>query len=317
MAAAWERRALPVVRLEPSEVKLRRSRGYQWARWLSLASGMLLPLWLAWHHRTHNGVESGGLPDAMGWGPSTWTALGGRWDWVGAPWTIRVLGIEFMDPLAAAGLALTGAPVVPLLWALPATVLLVVLLGRFFCGWLCPYVLVLNVSNAVRGILYRLGVNPPDVALPARLPFVVLVGVLVLTAATGMQLVPLVYPPSIIHREILRSVFHGTLGAGALFILGTFLFDTLVARAGFCRYLCPGGAMFRLLGYRSPLRVVRTPQDCTDCTACDVVCNYLQSPMTDRHDAGCERCGRCISACPTGALRLVVLNNLPGPHHGV
>ena len=37
---------------------------------------------------------------------------------------------------------------------------------------------------------------------------------------------------------------------------------------------------------------------------CDVVCNLGQRPMTDQLDSGCERCGKCIAACPTDALKL-------------
>ena len=88
-------------------------------------------------------------------------------------------------------------------------------------------------------------------------------------------------------------------------VLGLALsFDVLVSRAGFCRYLCPGGALFRLIGWRSKVRVLREESKCTDCTACDVVCNLLQSPMTDQTDSGCERCAKCVAVCPTRALTI-------------
>ncbi len=64
--------------------------------------------------------------------------------------------------------------------------------------------------------------------------------------------------------------------------------------------------MFSLLGAASPVRVVRDPARCTDCTVCDVVCNLGQHPMTDKLDSGCERCGKCISACPTDALKFAL-----------
>jgi ferredoxin-type protein NapH len=182
----------------------------------------------------------------------------------------------------------------------------VLLLGRFFCGWICPYIPILAVSNGVRAVLAHFGHPPKDVPLPKRTSRGVLLVLLVASVAAGSQVVPLVYPPAVIGREIFRAVFFGGFGLGALLILFAFAFDTFVARAGFCRYLCPGGAMFGLLGAASPIEIVRTPQKCTDCMVCDVVCNLLQQPMTDQLDAGCERCGKCVSACPTGALAIQI-----------
>ncbi len=230
---------------------------------------------------------------------------------LGAPWTVQILGLEFLDPLAAAGALLAGADVQKVLWGLWPTLLLVLLLGRFFCGWICPYALLVGASNALRALLVRVGFTPRDVPLPGNLAYGVLATLLLAGALTGSQLAPLFYPPSIIHRELLKAVYFGGLGGGVVVLAVMFAFDSLVARAGFCRYLCPGGAMFRLLGRRSPVRIVRTAALCTDCTACDVVCNFLQSPMTDQHDSACERCGRCVSSCPTGALTIAGHVRLP------
>jgi ferredoxin-type protein NapH len=184
--------------------------------------------------------------------------------------------------------------------------LLVVALGRFFCGWMCPYVLILAASNATRTLLAKLGMNLPDMKLDRVTPFVVLSCVLLLTAIGGAVIAPLVYPPAIIGRQLFRAVFFGGIGAGFLFVALTFAFDTFVSHAGFCKYLCPGGALFRVLGVVSPVRVKRDPQACESCATCNLVCNLEQSPMTDGLDSGCERCGKCVSACPNEALRMTV-----------
>jgi len=168
----------------------------------------------------------------------------------------------------------------------------------------CPYLPILVLSNAVRWALGRLGLPPMDLRLPAPVRYVVLAAVLAGTALWGFQLAPLVYPPLIIGRTAFRVAMGWGPGGATLALGAILLFDTLVSRAGFCRSLCPGGALFTLLGSASPVRVQRQASACTDCTVCDVVCNLGQSPMHDRLDAGCERCGRCVSACPTGALSI-------------
>jgi len=289
--------------LQPADLILKRSRRYQRVRRAVLAASVAVvvgaPLW----HLRRNVAEGAGLAAR-----SLWATAGPVWAerWAplveGAPWTVRVAGVEFLDPLAALSLLATRAfSWQALVGCLPA-LLLTIALGRFFCGWLCPYLPFLAASNAARALLARLGFRPPDVRLSPKLGRAVLAGLIVASAVAGSVLVPLAYPPALIGREAWRAVFQGSVGAGAVGLAAAFAFDTFVSRAGFCRSLCPGGALFALLGAKSRLAVSRTPAACTDCHACDVVCNLGQSPMTDQVNAGCERCGKCVAVCPTAAL---------------
>lgn len=286
--------------------KRRRHRTIQWLRKACLAGTLtvmvVLPLW----HLGRIEAEGAGLA-----GGGAWAAVAdavGLQDVappaVGAPWSLQVFGIEFLDPLAALSLTVTGAASWSVLLGVLPILALMLLLGRFYCGWMCPYVPLVAASDGLRHVLGRLGVRLPDRRLAPATPFVVLVAVLLVTAIGGAVVAPLVYPPAIIGRELFRAVFFGGLGAGLLGVALAFSFDTFVSRGGFCRSLCPGGALFRLLSLWSPLRVQRTASKCTDCGGCDRVCHLGQSPMTDRLDAGCERCGRCVAACPTDALQL-------------
>jgi len=273
-------------RLHPMDVVLRGARRYTLLRraclGLSLALTLGLPLW-------HLARLGGSTPPLVG--P------------VGA---VGLFGVELIDPLAVVSVLLGRGPGPTLLLAALPGLVLVAVLGRFFCGWVCPYVPLLAASNALRWWLQRFGVKPPDVRLPRRTSYAVLVGVLAAGALLGTQVWPLVYPPSVIGREVFHAVFFGGLTSGAALVGFAVFFDTFVSRAGFCRSLCPGGAMFSLLSYRSPVTVKLDPSKCTGCTACDVVCNLGQSPMTGRIDEGCERCGKCVASCPTNALKLGV-----------
>jgi len=245
----------------------------------------------------------------MGSGLPGWvvSALGGMEPTVvGAPFSVRVWGWEVLDPLGGLGVAAAGEVGWGVLLAALPAVVLVAVLGRFFCGWLCPYVPILAVSHGVRRALARRGWSAPDVRLPSSQAVLVLLAVLGLTAVLGSQVAPLIYPPSLVGRELFRVIFQGGYGVGLVGLAGAFVFDTFVSRSGFCRTVCPGGALFRVLGALSPVTVRREASACTDCGVCDRVCGLGQSPMTDLVGAGCERCGACVASCPTDALELGV-----------
>jgi ferredoxin-type protein NapH len=294
-------------RLQAADIRPRGSRVYQAVRHLSLATSLLavvvVPLWQL---RMLVDLGTGAAP---GTPVSRTLASGipaGFAPAVGATWSVKVWILEFLDPLATFGVLAARSLTMRLFASAALTLGLVALLGRYYCGWLCPYRPILALSNTVRSLLARFGWTPPDVSLPRRTPFATLGLALLVTAVAGTQLAPLVYPPSILGREVFRVIFYGGLGLGALLILGAFLFDTFVARAGICRYVCPGAAVFTLVGVASPIRVKLEKSRCTDCTACDVACNLLQRPMSDLVDSGCERCGVCIAVCPTDALRFTL-----------
>jgi ferredoxin-type protein NapH len=288
--------------LQPLDITLRHAKKYQLVRRSFLSFSVLLTFLLPVWHLHALDVEVAGLA-----GVSRWAALGRVMPfrpppWVGAPTSIKLWGLELLDPTEALGVALFRGVSLPWVWSVLPGVLLVVALGRFFCGWACPYLPILAASNAARWVLRRVGFEPADRQVPRVTARVGVVGLLALGSVLGTQLVPLVYPPAVFSREVFRAVFYGSLGTGSLVVLGAFLFDTFVSRAGFCRSLCPGGALFSVLSSLSPLRVTNERAKCTDCTVCDVVCNLGQSPMTARLDEGCERCGKCIASCPTQAL---------------
>lgn len=288
--------------LQPLDITLRHGRTYQRVRKAFLAFSVSLTVGLPlWHLRALQ-AEGAGVGADSAWGQLARFFPETPPPFMGAPTSVWIAFFELVDPMLTLSVAVQRGFSLALVWTVLPGVALVLLLGRFFCGWACPYLPVLAASNAARFALVRLGVPLPDVKVPRVTSLVVLIGVLAVGALLGTQLAPLIYPPAVIGREAFSAVFYGSFGAGALLVVAAFLFDTFVSRAGFCRSLCPGGAMFSLVGMASPIVVHNERSKCTDCTVCDVVCNLGQSPMTAKLDSGCERCGKCIASCPTQAL---------------
>jgi ferredoxin-type protein NapH len=221
----------------------------------------------------------------------------------GNTWSGNFWGLKLSDPLAVAGHMAAGLTVY---WPFFLTALIpfavTALLGRIFCGWICPanflYELNSNLSLWLQWAGLKTGLRHFD----RRLKYAVLGVGLGLSAVSGSALLAAVYPPAIIGRELYYVIAQGGFGAGMVLFLGTLLFDLLMARRGFCRYLCPGGALYSLLGRYRLVRIRRVVESCNDCQKCNAVCEFELDPWHDGFGQECTNCAACIAICPTDAL---------------
>ncbi len=241
----------------------------------------------------------------------------------GNTWSGTFWGWKLSDPLAAAGQAAAGvktgsALYWPFLLTALIPVVLTVFFGRFFCGWICPATFLYELNTNFAAWLRWAGLKTGNRHFDKRLKYAVLAVGLVLSATTGSVMVAAVYPPAIIGREIYYGVALGGFGAGTVFFLATLLFDLLVARRGFCRYLCPGGALYSLLGRYRLVRIRRIVEDCNDCAKCNAVCEFDRDPLRDGFGQECNNCTACMAVCPTDALTFTLrISDIPaqGPGH--
>jgi len=80
-----------------------------------------------------------------------------------------------------------------------------------------------------------------------------------------------------------------------------------------CRYACPLGALYSLVGLASPCAVRRDDETCIDCAACNRTCHAfvdVQHSGTVRAPE-CDGCMDCVKACPVeGCLEARAFGNL-------
>ncbi|MDH5180100.1 MAG: 4Fe-4S binding protein [Gammaproteobacteria bacterium] len=222
----------------------------------------------------------------------------------GTTWSGKLFGLALSDPLSVVGQSAAGKT---LYWPFIVTalipVLLTVVFGRFFCGWICPATLLYELNDNLGAWLRRAGLPVSRRRLDRRLKYLVLAAGVVLSLFSGAVLFAAIYPPAIIGREIYYAIAVGGFGVGIVFFLLTLLFDLMVARRGFCRYVCPGGALYSLLGHFRLLRIQRKVTHCNDCAKCNVVCQFGLDPWHDDFGQECNNCTACIAVCPTDALK--------------
>ncbi len=237
----------------------------------------------------------------------------------GNTWSGTLFGLKISDPLAVVGQIFSS---LSLYWPFILTALIpliaTLLFGRFYCGWICPATLIYELNDNLAAWLRKSGLPVSRLKLDRRIKYIVLVAGLILSAYLGTVMFGSIYPPAIIGREIYYAIALSGFGAGAVFFLLTLLFDLMVSRRGFCRYICPGGALYSLLGRYRLFRIKRNVKICNDCAKCNVVCQFGLGPLQDDFGMECNNCTACIAVCPTNALSFTVSlqdEKFQGPGH--
>ncbi len=107
--------------------------------------------------------------------------------------------------------------------------------------------------------------------------------------------------------DIRMFLFFSTPSTGTLVTIGCLLGLPLFIKNGWCRYLCPYGALLGALSLLAPLKVHRNEDACTQCGLCTRACpsSICVDKKTTIISDECTGCLTCVAACPTPeALRL-------------
>lgn len=223
-----------------------------------------------------------------------------------------------LDPLSALG-SLLAAHVLPAaLLASVAVVVLTVVFGRFFCGWICP----LGTLNQLAGWLTRSLRRPPWDRVNRfrphfRLKYLLLAAGLA-AALAGSQLLGLLDPLSLLTRSVGAGIgpaartalfpggervrsFSGAWLTGAV-LLGLLLANRWVVR-WWCRALCPLGALLGTVARTAVFRIEVDRDTCTGCKLCLRDCQGADEPFQGHRVSECHVCLNCVAACPEGGIR--------------
>lgn len=236
----------------------------------------------------------------------------------GGSWSAQLGPLSLSDPLGAMESILARKKVAAVLAiSLIIPVLMTLLFGRVFCSWICPVGLMLEMSDKLRGWLRFLEIRPHDVHFDRRTKYALLFVGAITAFVTAAPILGYIYPPAIFNREAHDLVFgifdraeagHFGFWAGGLtwasfILLGILLFEVFVSRRWWCRYVCPGGALYSLIGIVRPVRMKLIESNCTHCADCIRACPMGLNPMLNKMGAECDSCGECLSHCNDDALK--------------
>lgn len=182
-----------------------------------------------------------------------------------------------------------------------AVVILTFVLGRAFCGYICPL-------GTIQSLLTKLGkkLNIKQVKVNKNVDkvlrfakYVVLFIVLFTTYKAG-ELVIRAYDPwaAFMHLSSGAEIFEEFL-VGLIILIVIFISSLFIERA-WCKYFCPLGAALALT---SPLRIFkikRNTSTCVNCKACTRNCPMGLDVHSEESVSSteCISCGDCITSCP-------------------
>jgi len=219
-------------------------------------------------------------------------------------------------------------------------VILTLVFGRFFCGWICPLGTCIDTAGALRK---RNSTLKDRTNQRLSLPKFIILGVIMLFALLGIQLAWVFDPIVIMGRfvslnliptitlgidkgfvffiqkfefygklyDIYREMKSSVLGINVYYfshslIIFVFFFLIMVAslfvKRAWCRICCPLGAFYAFVSKFSLLR--RNVEECTFCMKCKSLCRMGAIKSNMRYEKGeCILCMDCIYDCPQNVTR--------------
>ncbi len=189
-----------------------------------------------------------------------------------------------------------------------------VLLGRFICGFLCPFGWFQELLHKIPCKKFSTKKLKPL----TYLKYVILLVMVILLPALAVNDVGMgdpffckyLCPQGVLEGAIPLSIVNSGIreALGDLFtwkfcVLMTVVILSVLFYRPFCKWLCPLGAIYGLMNKVSLCQMKVDKHKCVSCGKCAKACKMDVDVTKTPNHTECIRCGMCIRACPTKAVR--------------
>ena len=169
-------------------------------------------------------------------------------------------------------------------------ILLGVLLGRFICGFLCPF-------GWFQELLHKI---PTKKLSTKRLKPLTYLKYVILVVMVFLLPVLVVNEAGMGDPFFCKYLCPQGVLEGAIPLS---LVNSSILYRPFCKWLCPLGAFYALFNRVSLLSMHVDESKCVSCGKCARTCPMDVDVTKTPNHSECIRCGKCVTACPTEAVR--------------
>lgn len=189
------------------------------------------------------------------------------------------------------------------------------LMGRFVCGWLCPFGLLQDLLHKIP-FPKKFQTICGDRIL-RKLKYVILIVFVIVLPMFLVDIVgqgspwfcKLICPagtleggiPLVLMNKSMREAI-GWLYAWKSVLLVVTIFASIMIYRPFCKYICPLGAIYSLFNPIAVFRYRIDREKCRECGTCAEGCKMGLDPVKNMNHPECIHCGVCKRKCPVKAI---------------
>lgn len=180
-----------------------------------------------------------------------------------------------------------GAPIPIVLVGFSLFIILTLILGRIFCGYVCPI-------GAIQELLHHIPTRKFKISSRA-LPIIVRLMFFVAFVILGV-----IWTVPLLNYMGVADFFNLRVTSVYFYVFAVALVASIFIYRPGCRFVCPYGLLLSLASLRSRFKLVRNDV-CIVCKKCERICPTNEAGPIDLKQE-CYLCNRCVEACPVDAI---------------
>ncbi len=226
----------------------------------------------------------------------------------------RFLGFHLIDIFSTAEiyLATHHLHINIIIGSVTIVIVYLIIGGRTYCSWVCPYGLISEIGEKFHNTLVNKKIIKSR-EFDHRVRYIFWAIFLILAFTSGYM----VFETFNVVGILSRFIAYGW-SVALVWVLAVFLVEVFFSRRAWCRYICPIGTTYGLMGPISATRI-EWNDNCDHCMVCHDVCfenqvlDLTKAKYAKENEekgikkafvtgADCTLCGRCVDVCHEDAL---------------